>query len=48
MDSLCKRYVIVMDLCYMCKKRGETFDDLFLHSDIARELWNLVFQMFGI
>jgi hypothetical protein len=48
MDNLRKHYIIVMDWCYMCKKRGKSPDHLFLNSDIARELWNLVSQMFGI
>jgi hypothetical protein len=31
----------------MCKKGREKPDHLF-HCDIARELWKLVFQMFGV
>ena len=32
----------------MCRKGGEILDHLLLHCDNARELWNLVFQMFGV
>jgi hypothetical protein len=42
MENLCKRHIIVMNWCCMCKKSGETLDHL-LHCDIVGELWNLVF-----
>lgn len=32
----------------MCNKSGETPDHLLLHSDVARDLWIMVFQMFGV
>ena len=32
----------------MCKVDGETTDHLFLHCSIARDLWDLVFSMFGV
>jgi hypothetical protein len=31
----------------MCNKSGETLDHL-LHCDVARDLWIMVFQMFGV
>jgi hypothetical protein len=48
MDNLRQCHIIVMDWCYMCQKSGETHDHLLLHCDIEREMWNSVFQMFGI
>jgi hypothetical protein len=47
LDNLCKIHTIVMELCYMCKKIGKTLNHL-LHCDIARDLGNLIFQMFGV
>jgi hypothetical protein len=48
LDNLCKRHTIVMVWCCMCKKSRETLDHLVLYCDIARDLWNLVFQIFGV
>ena len=47
-DNLCKRCVLVLDWCYMCKRCGESVDHLLLHCPIAWELWSLVFCLFGI
>ena len=30
-DNLCKRRIIVIDWCYMCKRCGESVDHLLLH-----------------
>jgi hypothetical protein len=30
-----------------CKKSGESFDHLLLHCEVARELWNYIFKLFG-
>jgi len=35
MDNLKKRYVILMDKCYICKRNGELVDHLLLHCDMA-------------
>jgi hypothetical protein len=48
LDNLRKCHIIVIDWCCMCKKSGKLLDHLFLHCDVARELWIMVFQMFGI
>ena len=47
-DNLRKRYVLVLDWCYMCKSCGESVDHLLLYYPIACELWSLVICLFGI
>ncbi|GFS40543.1 hypothetical protein Acr_00g0069200 [Actinidia rufa] len=47
-DNLRRRSIIVTEWCYMCKRDAETTDHLLIHCDAARELWNLVFSIFGI
>jgi hypothetical protein len=37
-----------MDWCCMCKKSGKTHDYLLFQCYVARDLWNMVFQMFGV
>jgi hypothetical protein len=32
----------------MCKVDGESVDHLFLHCSMARDLWDMVFSLFGI
>ena len=32
----------------MCKEDGETVDHLLLHCDFAKELWDMVFVLFGL
>jgi hypothetical protein len=32
----------------MCKKRGESINHLLLHCEVAMEVWNMVFQLFGV
>ena len=32
----------------MCKRSGKTTDHLLLHCPVTREMWNIVFSLFGI
>jgi hypothetical protein len=32
----------------MCKRSGESIDHLFLHCDVARNLWSVIFSLFGV
>ena len=43
-----KRLIIVLDWCYMCKKCGESVDQLLLHCPIAFEIRSLLFCLFGL
>ena len=47
-DNFCKRLIIVLDWCYMCKRCGESVDQLLLHCPIAFEIRSLVFCLFGL
>jgi hypothetical protein len=47
-DNLRRSNIILVDWCCLCKEDGETIDHLFLHCKVARELWNSVFNLFGM
>jgi hypothetical protein len=38
----------VVDWYCMCKKSEESIDHLLLYCEVARELWNSLFQLFGV
>jgi hypothetical protein len=48
LDNLQKMNVIMAEWCYMCKKCGESIDHIFLHCEVATELWSALFQVFGV
>jgi hypothetical protein len=47
-DNLRRRWVIILDWCCMCKNSGESLSHLLLHCSVARDLWNFIFNIFGI
>jgi hypothetical protein len=47
-DNLRKRHIALVSWCCMCKAGGESVDHLLLHCSYAKELWDLVFAMFGV
>ena len=34
--------------CCLCKENGETVDHLLLHCPFLREVWDMVFALFGV
>ncbi len=47
-DNLRKRKVLILDWCCMCKSGGESVNHLLLHCPITRDLWDMVFTLFGV
>ena len=47
LDNLWKRNIMV-EWCYICKHYREPIDHLLLHCEVATELWNVFFQLFGV
>ena len=47
-DNLRKRKVLFLDWCCMCKSNGELVNHLLLHCPITRDLWDMVFSLFGV
>uniref|UniRef100_A0A2N9IEM8 Reverse transcriptase zinc-binding domain-containing protein n=1 Tax=Fagus sylvatica TaxID=28930 RepID=A0A2N9IEM8_FAGSY len=47
-DNLRRRGIIVVSWCCMCKVDGESVDHLLLHCPYAKELWDMIFGLFGI
>jgi hypothetical protein len=48
LDNLCKRGLIVVNWCCMCKRSGESINHLFLHCEVARTLSSVLFTLFGV
>ena len=46
--NLRKRHLIIVDWCCMCKQNGESVYHLLLHCSMTRELWSMVFGLFGM
>jgi hypothetical protein len=47
-DNHRKRKVLILDWCCMCKSGGESVNHLLLHCPITRDLWDMVFTLFGV
>jgi hypothetical protein len=48
LDNLCKRGIIVVGWCCMCKQSGESINHLLLHYEMARALWSVLFSHFDV
>ncbi len=47
-DHLWKHNILIIDWCCMCKNSGEFVDHLLLHFKVTRDIWSIVFALFGI
>ena len=47
-DNLWRCQIVVINWCCMCKRAGETSNHSFLHCSVARNMWNMVFSLFGV
>jgi hypothetical protein len=47
-DNLCRRNIVVVKWCCMCKKNGKSIDHLLLHCDVARDIWSYFLNLFGV
>ena len=48
-NNLRMRGIVIMVWCFMCKKYGENADHFFfLHCEMAKELWYIIFCIFGV
>ena len=48
LDNLRRHGIILASWCCMCKADGESIDHLLLHCPYAKELWDMIFALFGI
>uniref|UniRef100_A0A2N9G1C3 Reverse transcriptase domain-containing protein n=1 Tax=Fagus sylvatica TaxID=28930 RepID=A0A2N9G1C3_FAGSY len=46
-ENLRKRHIILLSWCCLCKVDGETVDHLLLHCPFSREVWDMIFALFG-
>ena len=47
-ENLRHRGIILVNWCCMCKIAEESVDHLLLHCTYARELWDMIFVLFGV
>jgi hypothetical protein len=47
-DNLRKQHIMVVKWCCLCKKSGKSIDQLLLHCEVARELWNSIYNLFRV
>jgi hypothetical protein len=47
-DNFRKMHVVIVIICCLCKRNGESVDRLLLHCDVASALWNSLFTRFGL
>jgi hypothetical protein len=47
-DNLRTWNIILVSWCCLCKADGETVDHLLLHCAFSKEVWDMVFVMFGV
>jgi hypothetical protein len=48
LDNLRKMGVIMVNICCLYKRNGESVDHIFLYCDVASALWNALFSRFGM
>jgi hypothetical protein len=48
LDSLRRKNIIELEWCCMCKTCGEFIDHLFLHCEVAIDMWSAFLQLFGV
>jgi hypothetical protein len=47
-DNLRKRNMVIVNRCCLCKNAAESIDHLFLHCNLAKDLWDSVLLSFGV
>ncbi len=47
-ENLRHHGIILVNWCYMCKVVRESIDHLLLHYTYAKELWDMIFVLFGV
>jgi hypothetical protein len=47
-DNLRKINVIMVNLCCMFKKSGESIDHLLLQCEVTTKLWSALYKLFGV
>ena len=47
-DNLRKRNMVIVNRCCLCKTAAESVDHLFLHCNLAKDLWDSVLSSFGV